>query len=552
MPTQQPFHSTEGPYSNPASQILRGSSSSCSWYPQGGDAEIRGNPDSLVGAFPYKCSVCFRPAILYRYEVVHTVSHFIQSNMILVFFLYGLSFFMLGAAIFFQVRRGSGFKIGRYLWLLAAFGLLHGINEWLDMFLLLESDGLGASATRVVEIVRFLVGQVSYIFLLQFGVGLLAHGRDRLSWMSRASLPVCSTLLLALFAWGIQSGFSQHWFLSCDIAMRYVLAFPAAFLTALAFLLERDSEEISRLDSVSVSTGLIGLAASFALYAVLAGLIVKRAAFFPASVVNYDTFLGNTGLPVQFFRAACAVASVFFLCKVLRIFELETKHKLEDAYREIIRISNREQMRIGQDLHDGLGQQLSGIAFMSKALEKKLRMKGVEEADTASQIKELIDRSIDISQALSRGLYPVSIEKSGLGFALRELADNTEMLFHVSCSVDVDDTVDVRNKEAAIHLFRIVQEAVSNSVKHGQPGRVSIELGKCGSTVFLSVVDDGSGIATVPCSGKGLGLQTMKYRANVIGAELRVQRGKPGGTVMQCLIPELVISNEEENEHSDS
>jgi signal transduction histidine kinase len=442
------------------------------------------------------------------------------------------------------VRRGSGFKIGRYLWLLAAFGLLHGLNEWLDMFLLLGSDRWGPAETRVVEIVRFFVGQVSYMFLLQFGVGLLVHGRDRCSWLARAAALICSAMIFALFAWGLRTEFSEHWFLSCDIAMRYVLAFPAAFLTATAFSLERKSVEIRRLDSKSVSTGLAGLAVAFALYAVFAGIIVKKAAFLPASVVNYEAFLDLTGLPVQFFRAACAIAAVVFLCKMLRIFELETKHKLEDAYREIIRISNREQMRIGQDLHDGLGQHLTGVAFMSKALEKQLGTKGLDEADTASQIRELIDRSIDVSSALSRGLYPVSLEKNGLGFALRELADNTEALFHVSCSASVDETVAVKDKEAAIHLFRIAQEAVSNAVKHGEPDSVRIELRKDRNTLVLSVTDDGVGIAEVPGAAEGLGLQTMRYRANVIGAELQLRKGGLGGTVMRCSIKKPGISHE--------
>lgn len=510
----------------------------------GDDPRIRGNPDSPVRAFPYKCSICFGTLILYPYKIMSAISQFIQSHMILVFFLYGLSFFMLGAAIFFQVRRGSGFRIGRYLWLLAGFGLLHGINEWLDMFLLLGDEWWGSFATKLVEIIRFFAGQVSYVFLLQFGVGLLVHNKSRLSRLFRASFSVCSTLILLLFFWGIRAGFSKHWFLTCDIAMRYLLAFPAAVLTTLAFWRERKSEEVTRLKSASVIMGLTGLAVSFGFYSVFAGLIVKEAGVFPASVFNYNAFLELTGLPVQFFRAGCAIAAVVFLCKMLRIFELETTHKLQDAYQEIIRISNREQMRIGQDLHDGLGQQLAGIAFMSKALEKKLRNKGVEEADTANQIRELIDRSIDISQALSRGLYPVSIERNGLGFALRELADNTETLFHISCTTDIDETVDVSDKEVAIHLFRIAQEAVSNSVKHGKPGKVSIGMYRKGGNLVLSISDNGKGITSTPDEEKGLGLQTMKYRADVVGAELEVRPGETGGTFVECLVPESIISHE--------
>ena len=116
------------------------------------------------------------------------ISQFIQSHMVLVFFVYGLSFFLLGTAVLFQTRKGSGFKIGQHLWLLAGFGLLHGLNEWLDMFLLLGGTYWNPSGLKVIEVIRFFVGQISYVFLLQFGMRLLVHGKKKYAWAPKASL----------------------------------------------------------------------------------------------------------------------------------------------------------------------------------------------------------------------------------------------------------------------------------------------------------------------------------------------------------------------------
>ena len=178
--------------------------------------------------------------------------------MVLVFFIYGLSFFLLGTVILAQARRDSGFWVERHLWLLAGFGLLHGLNEWLDMFLLLGSAQWGESGVKAIEVFRFFVGQVSYVFLLQFGVTLVLHGRNRCTWCPRATLAVCALFILGFAVRGWLCRFNKHWFLTSDITMRYLIAFPGAALTGAGFFLERRNPEIKRLDAPAVRGGLAG------------------------------------------------------------------------------------------------------------------------------------------------------------------------------------------------------------------------------------------------------------------------------------------------------
>ncbi len=457
--------------------------------------------------------------------------------MIVVFFIYGMSFFLLGVVVLLRAQRDSGFWVERHLWLLAAFGLLHGLNEWLDMFLLIGTSQWSESAITSVTICRFFVGQVSYLLLLQFGIALVLHGRNRCSWCSPAVLCAYTAFIIGFAFAGWRSDFSRQWFLISDVTMRYIVAFPGGLLTGIGFLRERRNPEIVRLKASAVHWGLTGLGVSFCLYAVLAGLVVKPATFFPASVFNYENFTRLTTLPVQVFRAACAIAALTFAGKALRVFDFRTRRELATAYREIIQTSNREQARIGQDLHDGLGQQLAGIAYMSKILEKRLGERLPEEASTARQIREDLDDAIDITRGLARGLHPATIEQHGLSFALREMAENTERVFGLHCIPEIDAEIVITDNAAAAHLFRIAQEAVSNAARHAGASTISVGLHTRGKEIELSVQDDGCGIAAEANAGNGIGLQIMHYRAEVTGATLDIASRPGRGTVVRAVLP---------------
>ena len=176
--------------------------------------------------------------------------------------------------------------------------------------------------------------------------------------------------------------------------------------------------------------------------------------------------------------------------------------------RTILEISGREQRRIGQDLHDGLGQHLTGVAFMSKVLEQKLREKSLPEAAEAAKIVALVNEAINKTRELSRGLLPVLSDARGLMSALERLALEVEDLFQVSCRFECDQPVLIRESDMATHLYHIAQEAVNNALRHGHPRHIVIRLAG-GEGSFLSVDDDGVGIHdsrhTAP-GAQGMGL----------------------------------------------
>ena len=424
--------------------------------------------------------------------------------MIFIFFLYGLSFFLLGTSILLQSRKGSAFSFGSYLWLLAMFGIIHGCNEWLDMFLRLGASYWKESSIETIEILHFFVCFISFLFLFYFGL----YNAIRIK---RGLLPatICFFILFigTLFAYGLVSDFDRKWLFNSDVIMRYCLGFPSSCLTAYAFIRQKKSAEIRNLCAPSINSWLTGSALLFILLGVLDGLIVEEGSFFPASIFNVIDFLRSVGLLVQIFRVLCACGILYFMLRILNIFEMEKKFKLENAYKEIDRISTREQERIGRDIHDGLCQELTGILLSQKVIEKRLDDLQLPETAQVKKITELIDQTISHSRALSKSLYPVEIEEHGLVYALRDFADTAEEIYGIVCTVKLDASVAVKDHIVASHLFRITQEAVNNAVKHGKATEVTVSLNhKPGNRIVLSIADNGSGISLPLDKSDGMGL----------------------------------------------
>ncbi len=216
------------------------------------------------------------------------------------------------------------------------------------------------------------------------------------------------------------------------------------------------------------------------------------------------------------------------------IRDISERKRLEKS---ILEISEREQRRIGQDLHDGLGQHLTGIAFMTKVQEEKLADRNIPEASDAAKIVELVNDAIRKTRELSRGLLPVVSDAHGLMSALRLYAGEIEDLFGVICRFQCDQPVLVHDAQMATHLYHIAQEAVNNAIKHGSAKEILIRLFSGESEGTLIVKDDGVGIARPLAPHAGMGLHIMNYRAGMIGGNMEIRRDQPHGTVVTCRFP---------------
>jgi PAS domain S-box-containing protein len=209
----------------------------------------------------------------------------------------------------------------------------------------------------------------------------------------------------------------------------------------------------------------------------------------------------------------------------------------EQLERALLDISAREQRRIGQDLHDGLGQHLTGVAFMAKVHEAKLAEKQIDDAADAAKIVRLVNEAIHKTRELARGLLPVMSDEQGLMSALQLWAVEVEDLFGISCRFECESAVLIHDDAMATHLYHIAQEAVNNAIKHGQARNIRIRLAEGNGIGSLLIEDDGSGIPENGGNSQGMGLHIMSYRAGMIGGRLEVRRNPVRGTVVACTFP---------------
>ena len=211
--------------------------------------------------------------------------------------------------------------------------------------------------------------------------------------------------------------------------------------------------------------------------------------------------------------------------------DITNRRRLE---KEILHISEQERRRIGQDLHDGLGQTLTGISLIAQDLARTMKPQGLPGTDAVTEVTELIKEADEQARSLARGLIPVDLEAAGLNSALQRLATKTEQRFNIQCTFEKVGSVRIRDNTIATHLYRIAQEAVSNAVRHGRAKRVKISLAT-GGRRRLRIQDDGIGFScTREEAENGMGVRIMRYRARIIGAALEIGARPGSGTTITC------------------
>ena len=202
--------------------------------------------------------------------------------------------------------------------------------------------------------------------------------------------------------------------------------------------------------------------------------------------------------------------------------------------REIAQVADRERRRLGQDLHDRLGQHLTGTALAAQVLKEKLAAKSAPEVTEAEKLVHYVEEGIDLTRNMARGFFSPELEADGLSVALEVLAENISERFATNCIFHGQESIPVHDSVVATQLYRIAQEAATNAAKHAAAERIDIRLTVDGSKLTLAIEDDGIGFSDKLSDSKGLGLRLMRHGAALIGATLSVQRHGRSGTVATC------------------
>ena len=322
--------------------------------------------------------------------------------------------------------------------------------------------------------------------------------------------------------------------------VRFVLPVLATFATGVADVLTGSELSLSVFYALPIvlAVRLCGGLAAFA----IASLSTAIWAFADIWVGHTYSSSAVHGFEISirgafFFTVAIAGNAIASRQKVAaqRIALLEQNQRLEH---QVVEISEYEQKRIGQDLHDGLCQYFAAVGCAASSLDQDLRAAGLDHfARRARELAELLSAGVGEARALARGLIPVEVGEGGLIAALHELLDSSRKLLGLQCKLERQGCAPISDTVAAVHLFRIAQEAINNAKRHGKATEILVQLSGNEYVTTLSVADNGIGFQNAQQSARGMGISIMRYRANAIGGELFLEQKRPHGTVVTCTAP---------------
>ena len=479
-----------------------------------------------------------------------------QTDIVLIFFFYGLAFFSMGLAIALEGGRGSDVRLRHGLRALAIFGVIHGMHEWVEMFEYLgmlpgpEIDPVTWNTARIALL------EFSFLFLGAFGATLLPTVKD----FRRASILV--PLALAS-VWGLGLVVLRGYFTIetglwdvADVWTRYVVAVPAALLACVGLI----GQHRVFLQAGMAQFGRAALLAAIAFgwYGIVGQTITRASPLPPSTVINQDLFLQLFGFPVQLLRAGAAIVSAYAVIRFLRSFEVETQRKIAELQAARLREAQRrealrgellkrvvsaqeaERQRIARELHDETGQALTAIGLGLRAASIALNQDAVKVAAILRQLEGMVARSLTELQRLVADLRPSHLDDLGLPAALRWYVG--EVQSRAPLQVNVDVLGDPRPIDPTLNtaLFRVAQEALTNVIKHAGAQHVYVRLAYGGDAVSLHIEDDGIGFdlsALSQSKRPAWGLLGMEERTSLLRGQVNVQSTPGKGTCVEVTIP---------------
>jgi signal transduction histidine kinase len=470
--------------------------------------------------------------------LVVTMTEVLEVNWIILYFVYGQVFFIMGLVTGLQWRRNSHLELARPLPWLAAFGIAHGLNEWGYIFIPLQAIYLEAGIVQLMVTAHLLLLAISYFFLFQFGVELILPLLPRQRWLR--ALPGATLILwaIAVFLRGalaqeplnILSAIAEGW-------SRYLLCLPGATLAGMGLF--RQARHVRRLGLLRIASYLTGAAIAFLVYALVGGLIVPTAPVFPATLVNYALLNRTIRIPPAIFRSLCGLAMAFFIVRSLEIFQVEDDRRIAEMERSQTLAEDR--IRIGRELHDGIIQSIYAAGL---SLEDARHLVSEDPDEAQSRIQSVMAALNQTIQDIRRYIFDLRPREQSreLEVLLEDLVQELRLDTMLEVELEMEgERCCWLGEEALGHVTQIAREALSNAVQHSAASRIKVGLSYEGESTTLVVSDDGKGLSAYSLAGsaahQGHGVANMRDRARMLGGTLALEANPGGGLRLTLAFP---------------
>jgi signal transduction histidine kinase len=478
-----------------------------------------------------------------------------ESTIALVFFFYGLAFFSMGLAVLLEGGRASDARLRHALRPLAAFGFLHGLNEWMEMFAIMGH--LPAQDSWLFwQAFRLALLAFSFLSLAAFGASLMAPDER----IRRLSLLV-PLFLAAIWGFGLmairgRAGPGEDLLLVGDVWTRYSLAIPSSLLASAGLVAQQ--RRFRQAGLAQFGRDCLWAAVAFGWYGLVGQIFTEPSTLPPSNVIHQELFLQLFGFPVQVLRGASAVVASIFVIRFLRAFEVEQQRQIAglqtqrlreaerrealhgELYRRVVGAQESERQRIARELHDETGQSLTAIGMGMHAVGATLSSDPEKASQRLRELEGLVDRSLNELQRLIADLRPSHLDDLGLPAALRWYAGEVQGRTPLKVSVEVIGEPRPLSGAVSTALFRIAQEALTNVVRHAEATSVRIRVRFADENLHLQVNDDGKGFDLRPLGARerpAWGLLGIEERATLLGGSASIRSFPGEGTQVEITVP---------------
>ncbi|MBI3161774.1 MAG: hypothetical protein HYZ23_04660 [Chloroflexi bacterium] len=459
-----------------------------------------------------------------------TLAEFFQLNREIIFFVYGLVFFILGFAIILQTRQSSQLDLARNLRWLAAFGIAHGFYEWGDLFIPIQGEYLSEETMRVLYFIHKILLAVSFACLFEFGIAILPSSR-RVRGFHPLSLLVFTAWILIAFIIFPGNPNDIEWRRISNAFARYLIGFPGGILAAYG-LRVHTFQRIKPLNVPQIVRMFQIAGISLGIYAVVGGLVVPPINFFPGNIVNTETFTEFLGIPPLVLRSLVGMIIAFTVIRALEVFSLETDRRIEQLEQQ--QIVNAEQERLARNLHDGAIQKVYTAGLLVESATRLAEPQSELDQRLKRAIAALSDSILDLRRNLSELHAHTQLADESLPELLQKIAQNPNYntMVNIAVKLDIPESRSISGRRAA-HVFAIINEALANTVRHARAGNVHIHAGGDHEHLRITIRDDGMGMSSD--AKNGYGLRNMRDRARLLNGKIEFENNK--GLTVNLEIP---------------